>query len=443
MPRMNVIILGAGGRDFHNFNVYFRDNPEFNVVAFTATQIPNISNRTYPPSLAGRLYPNGIPILPQEELEKLIKEKKVEEAYLSYSDIECKEFMDIMSRVLSAGAKFSILSPEQTMIKSPKPVIAICASRTGAGKSTVSRYVSRFLKKLKTKFVVIRHPMAYGSFEPSWQRFEKYEDLEKYNCTIEEREEYEGHIKMGNIVYAGIDYGEILKHAVNEADIILWDGGNNDWPFYKPDIWITVVDPLRPGGEIESFPGGVNTRMADIIVVNKVNVAPKENIEKVVENVRKINPRAIIVKVASELSVDNPELIRGKKVLVVEDGPTVTHGHLSFAAGYIAAKEYGAKEIVDPRPYAIGSIREAFEKYQHIGPVLPALGYGEKQMKELEQVINKAEADVIVLGTPSDISRYLNLNKPVVRVSYEIKDVEVPSLRDVLYELMKERKILH
>jgi len=443
MPRMNVIILGAGGRDFHNFNVYFRDNPEFNVVAFTATQIPNISNRTYPPSLAGHLYPNGIPILPQEELEKLIKEKKVEEAYLSYSDIECKEFMDIMSRVLSAGAKFSILSPEQTMIKSPKPVIAICASRTGAGKSTVSRYVSRFLKKLKTKFVVIRHPMAYGSFEPSWQRFEKYEDLEKYNCTIEEREEYEGHIKMGNIVYAGIDYGEILKHAVNEADIILWDGGNNDWPFYKPDIWITVVDPLRPGGEIESFPGGVNTRMADIIVVNKVNVAPKENIEKVVENVRKINPRAIIVKVASELSVDNPELIRGKKVLVVEDGPTVTHGHLSFAAGYIAAKEYGAKEIVDPRPYAIGSIREAFEKYQHIGPVLPALGYGEKQMKELEQVINKAEADVIVLGTPSDISRYLNLNKPVVRVSYEIKDVEVPSLRDVLYELMKERKILH
>ena len=443
MPRKNVIILGAGGRDFHNFNVYFRDNPEFNVVAFTATQIPNISNRTYPPSLAGRLYPNGIPILPQEELEKLIKEKKVEEAYLSYSDIECKEFMDIMSRVLSAGAKFSILSPEQTMIKSPKPVIAICASRTGAGKSTVSRYVSRFLKKLKTKFVVIRHPMAYGSFEPSWQRFEKYEDLEKYNCTIEEREEYEGHIKMGNIVYAGIDYGEILKHAVNEADIILWDGGNNDWPFYKPDIWITVVDPLRPGGEIESFPGGVNTRMADIIVVNKVNVAPKENIEKVVENVRKINPRAIIVKVASELSVDNPELIRGKKVLVVEDGPTVTHGHLSFAAGYIAAKEYGAKEIVDPRPYAIGSIREAFEKYQHIGPVLPALGYGEKQMKELEQVINKAEADVIVLGTPSDISRYLNLNKPVVRVSYEIKDVEVPSLRDVLYELMKERKILH
>ena len=443
MPRMNVIILGAGGRDFHNFNVYFRDNPEFNVVAFTATQIPNISNRTYPPSLAGRLYPNGIPILPQEELEKLIKEKKVEEAYLSYSDIECKEFMDIMSRVLSAGAKFSILSPEQTMIKSPKPVIAICASRTGAGKSTVSRYVSRFLKKLETKFVVIRHPMAYGSFEPSWQRFEKYEDLEKYNCTIEEREEYEGHIKMGNIVYAGIDYGEILKHAVNEADIILWDGGNNDWPFYKPDIWITVVDPLRPGGEIESFPGGVNTQMADIIVVNKVNVAPKENIEKVVENVRKINPRAIIVKVASELSVDNPELIRGKKVLVVEDGPTVTHGHLSFAAGYIAAKEYGAKEIVDPRPYAIGSIREAFEKYQHIGPVLPALGYGEKQMKELEQVINKAEADVIVLGTPSDISRYLNLNKPVVRVSYEIKDVEVPSLRDVLYELMKERKILH
>jgi len=443
MPRKNVIILGAGGRDFHNFNVYFRDNPEFNVVAFTATQIPNISNRTYPPSLAGHLYPNGIPILPQEELEKLIKEKKVEEAYLSYSDIECKEFMDIMSRVLSAGAKFSILSPEQTMIKSPKPVIAICASRTGAGKSTVSRYVSRFLKKLKTKFVVIRHPMAYGSFEPSWQRFEKYEDLEKYNCTIEEREEYEGHIKMGNIVYAGIDYGEILKHAVNEADIILWDGGNNDWPFYKPDIWITVVDPLRPGGEIESFPGGVNTRMADIIVVNKVNAAPKENIEKVVENVRKINPRAIIVKVASELSVDNPELIRGKKVLVVEDGPTVTHGHLSFAAGYIAAKEYGAKEIVDPRPYAIGSIREAFEKYQHIGPVLPALGYGEKQMKELEQVINEVEADAIVLGTPSDISRYLNLNKPVVRVSYEIKDVEVPSLRDVLYELMKERKILH
>ncbi len=443
MPRKNVIILGAGGRDFHNFNVYFRDNPEFNVVAFTATQIPNISNRTYPPSLAGHLYPNGIPILPQEELEKLIKEKKVEEAYLSYSDIECKEFMDIMSRVLSAGAKFSILSPEQTMIKSPKPVIAICASRTGAGKSTVSRYVSRFLKKLETKFVVIRHPMAYGSFEPSWQRFEKYEDLEKYNCTIEEREEYEGHIKMGNIVYAGIDYGEILKHAVNEADIILWDGGNNDWPLYKPDIWITVVDPLRPGGEIESFPGGVNTRMADIIVVNKVNVAPKENIEKVVENVRKINPRAIIVKVASELSVDNPELIRGKKVLVVEDGPTVTHGHLSFAAGYIAAKEYGAKEIVDPRPYAIGSIREAFEKYQHIGPVLPALGYGEKQMKELEQVINKAEADVIVLGTPSDISRYLDLNKPVVRVSYEIKDVEVPYLRDVLYELMKERKILH
>jgi len=443
MPRKNVIILGAGGRDFHNFNIYFRNNPEFNVVAFTATQIPNISNRTYPPSLAGPLYPSGIPILPQEDLEEIIKEKGVEEAYLSYSDIECNEFMEILSKVLSAGAKFSISSPEQTMIKSPKPVIAVCASRTGAGKSTVSRYISRYLREQKVKFVIIRHPMAYGSFEPSWQRFEKLEDLEKYKCTIEEREEYESHIRMGNIVYAGVDYGEILKHAVNEADIILWDGGNNDWPFYKPDIWITVVDPLRPGGEVESFPGGVNTRMADIIVVNKINVAPKENIEKVVENVRKINPGAVIVKVASELSVDNPELIRGKKVLVVEDGPTVTHGHLSFAAGYIAAKKCGAKEIVDPRPYAIGSIRKAFEKYKHIGPVLPALGYGEKQMKELEQVINEVEADVIVLGTPSDISRYLNLNKPVVRVSYEIKDVEVPSLQNVIYELMKKRKILH
>ncbi len=439
MKPKRVIIMGAGGRDFHNFNVYFRDKEEYEVVAFTAGQIPNISGRVYPPKLAGPRYPNGIPIYPEEKLEELVQKLGVDEVVLSYSDLTCAEFMEKVSKVLVSGASFRVLSPKETMLDSPKPVVAVCASRTGAGKSTVSRYIARVLKRLGVKLVVVRHPMAYGSFEHAWQRFESFEDLDKYECTIEEREEYEWHIKEGNVVYAGIDYEQVLKRAATEADVILWDGGNNDWPFFKPTVMITVVDPLRPGDELTSFPGRVNTMLADIIVINKVNVASPEQVKLVEENVRRVNKKAIIVRATSEVSVDKPKAIRGRRVLVVEDGPTVTHGNLSFGAGYVAAMTYGAKEIIDPRPYAIGSIKTAYKKYPHLGPVLPALGYGREQMRELEEVINKVPADVVVLGTPSDLSRYLNVNKPVIHVRYELRDVGNPTLEEVLIRLLRQR----
>ncbi|QOJ79619.1 GTPase [Infirmifilum lucidum] len=441
--RKKVIIMGAAGRDFHNFNVIFRDNPEYEVVAFTATQIPFIDNRIYPPELAGSLYPNGIPIYPEDKLEELIKKFGVDEVYLSYSDLRFNEVMDKASRVIAAGASFVLLGAEKTMLKSSKPVIAVTASRTGAGKSTVTRYVTRILRKQGVRFVVVRHPMPYGDLKSSAiQRFASFEDLERYKCTIEEREEYEPHLAMGNIVYAGVDYGRILRDAEKESELIVWDGGNNDWPFFKPDLYITVVDPTRPDDVLGSYPGYVNVKLADVIVVNKVNVVDEYAVEKVRKSVREVNNRATIVYTASELYVDAPEIIKGRRVVVVEDGPTVTHGSLSYAAGYNAAKQYGAKEIVDPRPYAVGSIAEAYKKYPHIGPVVPALGYSEMQMRELEETLNRIPADAIVLGTPSDLRRYLRLNKPAVKVSYEARGVSKPGLEEVLLDFIN-RSLRH
>ena len=436
-----VIIMGAAGRDFHNFNIFFRDNPEYEVVAFTASQIPNISNRTYPPELAGKFYPKGIPIYPEEHLEDLIKKYKIDEVVLAYSDLVSDDVLEKISKVLASGANFRILGIRDTMLKAEIPVIAVTASRTGAGKSTVSKKIARILRNKGVKFAVVRHPMPYGDLRKSViQKFSKIEDLAFYGCTIEEREEYETHIAEGNVVYAGVDYEKILKDIEKEKyELILWDGGNNDWPFYKPNLYITVIDPLRPGHEIRSFPGLVNLLLADVVIVNKVNVASEESIKSVVSNVNKINKKAKIIMAASEVTADKPELLKGKRALIIEDGPTVTHGSLGYAAGYIAAKKYGA-EIIDPRNYVFGSIKEIYDKYDHIGTVLPALGYGREQMKELEEIINKVPADVIVLGTPSDISKYLKINKPVVKVSYEIKEVNEPSLEDVIEDFLNNIK---
>lgn len=438
-----VIIMGAAGRDFHNFNTFFRDNEKYRVVAFTATQIPNIDNRKYPAELAGKLYPNGIPIYPEEDLEKLIKKYKVDIVVLAYSDLLSTKVFEIINHVLSAGADFRILGPEHTMIKSSKPVIAVTASRTGAGKSTVSRKIASILKEYNLKIGIIRHPMPYGDLvREAVQKFETFEDLDKHKCTIEEREEYEQHIREGNIVYAGVDYQKILELAEKESDIILWDGGNNDWSFIKPDLYITVVDPLRPGHELSSFPGTVNVLLADIIIINKINVAQKKDIEQVLKNIKKINQKAKIILANSDITVDNPVLIKDKKVLVVEDGPTVTHGQLGYAAGYVAAQNYGAKEIVDPKTWAVGSLKTTFEKYPHIGTVLPAMGYGERQMKELEETINRVPADVVILGTPSDISRYLKINKPVVRIHFELNEIQGPTLKSILEDFLKTHKLI-
>lgn len=435
--RRKVIIMGAGGRDFHNFNVYFKDNPEYEVVAFTASQIPGIENRVYPPELAGKLYPKGIPIYSEAELPELIRKHSVDEVVLAYSDLTHEEVGHKYSIVLAAGADFRILGPEKTMLKSKKPVIAVTAVRTGSGKSTVSRKIVHILKEKGIRVVVIRHPMIYGDFlKQKVQRFETYLDLERYGCTIEEREEYEHYIDMGIIVYAGIDYKEILKQAEKEADIILWDGGNNDLPFYKPDLHIVVADALRPGQEITTFPGEANVRMANIVIINKVNTANPKNVRIIEENVRKINPKAIIVKAFSEIKIDSPELIKGRKVVVVEDGPTVTHGGLGFGAGYIAAKKYGGI-IIDPKPYAIGAIKETYSKYSHLKNIIPTLGYSKKQMKDLEETLNKTPAETIILGTQSKIHRYLNLNKPVTKVIYELKEQNKPTLRNIIEHFIK------
>ncbi len=437
--RKRIIIMGAAGRDFHNFNVLFRDNPEYEVVAFTAAQIPNIDDRIYPPELAGKIYPNGIPIYPESQIKELIEKYNVDEVLLSYSDLRYDEVMEKGSRVTAYGAHFSLASVHKTMLKSEKKVIAVTASRTGAGKSTVSRRITSILREKNVKYVVVRHPMPYGDLRRMVvQRFATLEDLDRYECTIEEREEYEPHILSGSVVYAGVDYEKILREAEKEADVILWDGGNNDWPFYKPDLWITVVDPTRPGDELKSYPGYINVLLADVIIINKVNIVDPKNVEIVENNVRRTNNKAIVIKAVSEITVDNPSYIMNKRVLVVEDGPTVTHGSLGTAAGYEAAKKYGAAEIVDPRPYAIGSIKEAYMKYSHIGPVLPALGYGERQMKELEETINKTPADVVLLGTPSNLARFLKINKPVARVNFELKEVSKPTLDDILEEFLKE-----
>jgi predicted GTPase len=425
--------MGAAGRDFHNFNVYFRENPDYEVVAFTATQIPGIEGRTYPTTLSGSRYPNGIPILPEEDLPKLIKERSIELVVLAYSDLSYADVMHKASIVLACGADFRLMGPKTTWLKSKLPVVSVCAVRTGAGKSTVSRSVSRSLKKLFRRVVVIRHPMPYGTLEKEvCERFATYEDMARYECTIEEREEYEPHIDIGNIVYAGVDYEKILREAEKEADVILWDGGNNDLPFYKPDLQIVVVDPHRPGDEIGYYPGEANLRMADVVVINKVDTASAKDVKTVRENVKRVRPEARIVEAASDIHVDDKSLIRGKRVVAVEDGPTVTHGGMKEGVGAIAARKFKAKTLIDPRKYAVGSIKRTYEKFPHLRTVLPAMGYGEKQIKDLEQTIAAINCDSIVLGTPIDLRRIMKLSKPAVRVRYEIREVTKPTLDEIL-----------
>ena len=442
--RKKVIIMGAAGRDFHNFNVYFRDNEDYEVVAFTATQIPDIEGRIYPPELAGKLYPEGIPIEPEEKLVELIKKHNVDEVVLSYSDLSFQYVMEKASLVLSAGADFRLLGPRSTMIESKKPVIAVGAIRTGCGKSQTTRRVLDILRSKGLKVISVRHPMPYGNLvEQKVQRFASYEDLDKHKCTIEEREEYEPHIDRKSVVYAGVDYGEILRAVESEdPDVILWEGGNNDFPFYKPDLFIVVVDPHRPGHETTYYPGMTNLLLADVIVINKEETADLEGIETVRKNIEKWNPGAIVIDASSPIFVDDPEKIKGKRVLIVEDGPTLTHGEMSYGAGYVAAKKFGASEIIDPRPFAVGSIVETYKKYTHIGSILPAMGYGEKQIKELEETINGSDAELVIIGTPIDLGRVTKLNKPYVRVRYELQEIGKPDLEDVLSEFLKEKKLI-
>lgn len=437
--RKRVIIMGAAGRDFHNFNTFFRDNEEYEVVALTATQIPNIENRKYPSSLAGKLYPNGIPIYPEEELPELIKKFNVDYVVFSYSDVSHEYVMHRASIALANGANFLLLGPKHTQIESKKPVISICAVRTGSGKSQTTRRVVSIVKEMGLKPVVIRHPMPYGDLErQKVQRFETLDDLSKENCTIEEREEYEPHIIRGVVVYAGVDYEAILRRAEEEADVVIWDGGNNDFPFYKSDLKIVVADPLRLGHEVTFHPGEVNFLSADVIVINKVDTSPFENVQVLRNRIYELNPKAKVVEAASPIFIENYELIKGKRVLVVEDGPTLTHGNMAYGAGFIAAKKFGAKEIVDPRPYIKGSIKEAFEKYPQITQILPALGYGEGQLKELEDVINSIPADLVIVATPINLARVINMNKENVRVIYELQEIGRPTLKEIIEEKFKK-----
>lgn len=433
MARKKVIIMGAAGRDFHNFNTVYREDPNVEVVCFTATQIPDIEGRTYPPRLAGPLYPNGIPIYAESELADLIKKHEIDEVVFSYSDISHENLMHKASAVLAAGANFSLLSYRATAIESSKPVISVCAIRTGVGKSQTTRRVAQILNERGLKTAVIRHPMPYGNLEEQiWQRFATYEDLDRHKCTIEEREEYEPHIDRGILVFAGVDYGEILKRAEEEADVILWDGGNNDVPFYKADCQIVLVDPHRPGHEVSYHPGETNLRMADIVVINKIDTADPKNVDQLRDTIRRVNPDAIIVEAASPIFTDEPRKITGKKVLVVEDGPTLTHGEMPYGAGMIAASKWGALETVDPRPWAVGSIRHTFEKYSHIGPLLPAMGYSDKQIRELEETIKSVPCDVVLIATPIDLRRVVNIDKPTVRIRYELQEIGTPSLEEAM-----------
>ena len=436
--RTRVVIVGAGGRDFHNFNVYYRDNPEYEVVAFTASQIPGVERRRYPPELAGKLYPDGIPILPEKDLGEIIRKYHVDEVVLSYSDLTYDVVGHLLSVTLANGASFKILSPRETMLTSFRPLIAVTATRTGAGKSTVSRAVVRELLNRGLKPVPIRHPMAYGDLrEMEVQVFRSYEDLERWKVTIEEREEYEQYIRMGLPVLAGVDYGKILREAEKMGDVILWDGGNNDFPFYRFDYMITVADAMRPGHEVGSFPGEVNVRMADAVIINKVSQVSEEDLRKVVDNVRAVNPKARIVKADMEVSVDKPELIAGKKALVIEDSPTVTHGGVPYAAGYVAAKKFGAEEIIDPRPYAVGILKELYQEYPHMKEVLPSTGYTPEQLRDLEETVKRVPADVVVLGTPADITRLITIDKPVVKVRWELKVVEGLTIAEMIAEFLE------
>ncbi len=425
--------MGAAGRDFHNFNVLFRKNSDVEVVAFTATQIPNIAGRKYSPELAGELYPNGIPIYEEKELTELIKRLKIDQVIFSYSDVSHETVMHKGCETLAAGADYRLVNPVSTMLPSKRPVVSICAVRTGSGKSQTTRKVSEILKSFGKKICVIRHPMPYGDLVAQRvQRFATLEDLERYNCTIEECEEYEPHINRGVVVFAGVDYQAILEEAEKEADIIVWDGGNNDTPFYKSDLEIVVTDPHRPGHELSYYPGEVNLRRAHVVVINKIDSASFEAINTVRTNIRKVNPSAVVVDAASPIFVENPDLIQNKRVLVIEDGPTLTHGEMKYGAGILAAQKFAAKTIVDPRPYAVDTIAETFRIYPEIGTLLPAMGYGKKQLRDLEDTINRSECDVVIIATPVDLRRIVKFNKPAVRVQYELQTIGSPSLEDVL-----------
>ena len=438
MNRTRVLIMGAAGRDFHNFNVIYRNDPQSKVVAFTATQIPNIEGRLYPPELSGELYPDGIPILDEVDLSRLISEFKVDDVVFAYSDVSHEYVMHKASKVLKCGSNFKLLGGEKTMIKSNKPVIAIGAVRTGSGKSQTTRRVAEVLTDAGISVAVIRHPMPYGDLtKQKVQRFATIEDLKKHDCTIEEMEEYEPHIDCGSVVFAGIDYKAILDKAEKEADIILWDGGNNDMPFYKPDLFLVVVDPHRPGHELLFYPGESNLLMADVVVINKMDTAEPENIATVKANIASVNPGSTIIEAASPVTVEKPDVIKGKRCLVVEDGPTLTHGGMKFGAGIVAAEKFGATEVVDPRPWITGTIAETFESYPDIGKLLPAMGYGEQQIKDLEATINAADCDVVIIGTPIDLRRLLHIEKPSVRVTYNLKETGRPTVANVLEPFTK------
>lgn len=443
--KKNVIIIGAAGRDFHNFNTYFRGNEDYNVVAFTAAQIPDIDGRKYPAVLAGDLYPDGIPIYDQADLPKLIKELNVDDCVFAYSDVPYERVMGISAIVNAAGANFVLLGPGDTMIESTKPVIAVGAVRTGCGKSQTSRKVIEYLMEKGLKVVAIRHPMPYGDLaRQTVQRFATIEDLEKHKCTIEEMEEYEPHVVRGNVIYAGVDYEAILRAAEEDpdgCDVILWDGGNNDFPFYKPDLNMTVVDPHRPGHELKYYPGEVTLRMADVAIINKMDSAAPEDIQTVRENIAKVAPNAIVVDAASPIKVDDPSVIKGKRVLVVEDGPTLTHGEMKLGAGTVAAQKYGAAEMIDPRPYTVGKLAETFEIYPNIGTLLPAMGYSEQQLKDLEATINNTNCDAVVIGTPIDLQRIIKINKPSTRVYYDLQEIGYPTLEEILNDFVKEHKL--
>ncbi len=433
MSPIRTLIMGAAGRDFHNFNVFFRDNADYEVVAFTATQIPNIDGRKYPAELAGKLYPAGIPIYPESDLLKLIKDLKVEQVIFAYSDVPHPYVMHKASAVNAAGADFRLMGTATTQVASTKPVVSVCAIRTGSGKSQTTRRVSLILREMGYKVAAIRHPMPYGDLvKQKVQRFATYEDLTRHECTIEEREEYEPHIDNGVIVYAGVDYEAILREAEKEVDIVLWDGGNNDFSFYKSDLNIVVLDPHRPGHEVNYHPGETNVNLADVFVINKVDTANAEAVLTVRENAHALNPKAIFIEAASPLFVDDPEAIRGKRVLVIEDGPTLTHGEMAYGAGWVAARRFGAAEIVDPRPFAVASIAATYQKYPKTGAILPAMGYGEAQMRDLEATINQADVDLIISATPIDLTRVIKVNKPMQRVRYELQEIGKPTLEDIL-----------
>jgi len=444
--KKNLIIIGAAGRDFHNFNTYYRGNANYNVVAFTAAQIPDIDGRKYPKELAGEeLYPDGIPILAEEELPRLIKELKVDDCVFSYSDVPYQRVMNVGSIVNAAGANFILLGPKDTQLKSTKPVIAVGAVRTGCGKSQTSRRIIELLMEKGLKVVAARHPMPYGDLNAQKvQRFATIEDLAKHKCTIEEMEEYEPHVVRGNVIYAGVDYEAILRAAENDpngCDVILWDGGNNDFPFFKPDLTVTVVDPHRPGHEVSYYPGETTARLADVIVINKIDSASPEAIQIVRENIAKINPNAIVVDGASPLTVHNPEVIKGKRVLVVEDGPTLTHGEMKIGAGTVAAKKFGAAELVDPRPYVVGRIAETFRIYPNIGTLMPAMGYGAEQIADLEKSINNTDCDAVVIATPIDLNRIIKINKPTTKVDYDLQEIGTPNLCQVIDDFTKKHNL--